>query len=259
VAIMAPKAALLDYGRTHLRYRRSLSIGEKEVLLRYTGPDRANVDYHHGALRPAVGVQSYQVLRANREHPEEAEDSMPLCIRGWDSTWRQTGDCWFWDSTGSARNLTDRGGLCVEVWDCRGRIPVRLVLDSDGWIKVYHGRRTDSVVSYEAGKWYDIDLKIDVTRHQFEVMLNGQPTGSNQSYQGQPFQASGWYFLNSDHTVGRLVFRSGPVRRKPDVDTGVEDQGEDLPDAGVPDQAARYFINRVRTTDHRITEKLERY
>ena len=70
---MAPKAALPDYVRPHLRYRRSLSMGEKEVPLRYTGPDRANVDYHHGALRPAVGVQSYQVLRANREHPEEAE------------------------------------------------------------------------------------------------------------------------------------------------------------------------------------------
>ena len=48
-------------------------MGEKEEPLRYTGPDRANVDYHHGALSPAVGVQSYQVLRANREHPEEAE------------------------------------------------------------------------------------------------------------------------------------------------------------------------------------------
>ena len=145
----------------------------------------------------------------------------------------------------------DRGQLYIEVWDPRGRIPVRLVLDSDGWIKVYHGRRTDSVVSYEPGKWYEIDLRIDVMRHQFEVTVNGQPTGSNQSYQGQPSQASGWYFLSSVHTVGRLVFRTGPVRRKPDVDSSVEDQLEDFLDVGVPDQAARYFINRVRTTDHR--------
>lgn len=36
---------------------------------------RANLDYHHGGLSPARGVQSFQVLRANREHPEEAEDT----------------------------------------------------------------------------------------------------------------------------------------------------------------------------------------
>lgn len=34
---------------------------------------RANIDVHHGALRPATGVQSYQVLRANRGRPELAE------------------------------------------------------------------------------------------------------------------------------------------------------------------------------------------
>jgi hypothetical protein len=41
--------------------------------LRFVGDIKANTDYHHGQLRPAVGVQSYQVLRANRSHPELAE------------------------------------------------------------------------------------------------------------------------------------------------------------------------------------------
>ena len=39
----------------------------------YCGDEQVNIDYHDGQLRPAVGVQSYQVLRANREHPEWAD------------------------------------------------------------------------------------------------------------------------------------------------------------------------------------------
>ena len=42
-------------------------------LIRFMGDTRANVDYHHGQLRPAVGVHSYQVLRATRSRPELAE------------------------------------------------------------------------------------------------------------------------------------------------------------------------------------------
>jgi len=40
--------------------------------VRYTGSTLVNIDYHHGALRPAVGVHNVQVFRANREHPEWA-------------------------------------------------------------------------------------------------------------------------------------------------------------------------------------------
>jgi len=40
--------------------------------VRYTGATLSNVDYHHGQLKPAVGVHNIQVFRANREHPELA-------------------------------------------------------------------------------------------------------------------------------------------------------------------------------------------
>jgi len=38
--------------------------------IHYTGKTLVNVDYHHGQLRPAMGVHSIQIMRANREHPE---------------------------------------------------------------------------------------------------------------------------------------------------------------------------------------------
>ena len=40
--------------------------------VRYTGSTLVNVDYHHGQLRPAVGVHNIQVFRANREFPGKA-------------------------------------------------------------------------------------------------------------------------------------------------------------------------------------------
>jgi hypothetical protein len=46
---------------------------EEGEILRYIGGETANLDYHHGRLRPVMGVQNRQVLRANRAHPEWAD------------------------------------------------------------------------------------------------------------------------------------------------------------------------------------------
>lgn len=43
-------------------------------LVRYTGKDMVvNTDYHDGQMRPAIGTHNYQILRANRDHPEWAD------------------------------------------------------------------------------------------------------------------------------------------------------------------------------------------
>jgi hypothetical protein len=43
--------------------------------LQYTGEDSiANISYHDGQMRPAIGTHNYQVLRANRDHPEWADE-----------------------------------------------------------------------------------------------------------------------------------------------------------------------------------------
>lgn len=41
--------------------------------IKYIGKEEININRHDGQLRPAVGVNNIQVLRSNREHPEEAE------------------------------------------------------------------------------------------------------------------------------------------------------------------------------------------
>src|SRR5581483_4182026 len=47
--------------------------GSPKEPVRYIGKEKADTRYHDGRLRPVVGVQNYQVTRANRTHPERAE------------------------------------------------------------------------------------------------------------------------------------------------------------------------------------------
>ena len=45
-----------------------------DLVIKYIGDDKvANTDFHDGQMRWAIGTQNYQILRANRTHPEEAE------------------------------------------------------------------------------------------------------------------------------------------------------------------------------------------
>lgn len=50
-------------------------MDQPENQIRYIGGVTVNLDYHHGQLRPAIGVRSRQVLRANRSHPELSDGS----------------------------------------------------------------------------------------------------------------------------------------------------------------------------------------
>ena len=36
----------------------------------YIGKDNPNCDYHNGQIMPCRGVKCYQIVRANRMHPE---------------------------------------------------------------------------------------------------------------------------------------------------------------------------------------------
>ena len=47
---------------------------DQNTIIRYVGEDKiANTDFHDGGMRPAIGTQNYQILRANRSYPELAE------------------------------------------------------------------------------------------------------------------------------------------------------------------------------------------
>lgn len=75
----------------------TVAHGQEEV--RYTGTTLSNVDYHHGQLQPAVGVHNIQVMRANREHPEHAENF------GW--TYNHAPNMAYWNDTFFLQYLAD--------------------------------------------------------------------------------------------------------------------------------------------------------
>lgn len=54
------------------RMRDARGAGTPVEPVNYTGSEEPDPGLHHGRLRPAVGVHSFQVLRANRAHPDEA-------------------------------------------------------------------------------------------------------------------------------------------------------------------------------------------
>src|ERR1044072_1736120 len=73
--------------------------------VRYIGSTLSNVDYHHGQLSPAVGVHNIQVVRANREHPEQAEGF------GW--TYNHAPMLAYWNNTFYLEYLSDKVGESV--------------------------------------------------------------------------------------------------------------------------------------------------
>jgi hypothetical protein len=47
----------------------SAVLTKAQDTVRYIGAEKVNIDYHHGQLRPAIGVHNVQVFRANRNDP----------------------------------------------------------------------------------------------------------------------------------------------------------------------------------------------
>src|ERR1700760_1564071 len=76
-----------------------------QEIVHYSGHTLSNVDYHHGELSPAVGVHNIQVFRANREHPEMADDS------GW--TYNHAPMLAYWNHSFYLEYLSDKIGESV--------------------------------------------------------------------------------------------------------------------------------------------------
>lgn len=73
--------------------------------VRYTGTTLSNVDYHDGRLSPAIGVHNIEIMRANREHPEKADDF------GW--TYNHAPMLAYWNNTFYVEYLSDKVGESV--------------------------------------------------------------------------------------------------------------------------------------------------
>lgn len=127
----------------------------------------------------------------------------------------------------------DFGLLEIELQDAKGTATVRLTFDSAGTLSAKAGARYKNFMKYEAGKSYDIKLKLDAFTRFYTVTVNGKEVLTSLAF--QPVA-----------DVSRIVFRTGDVCRFPDVDTPA-DQTYDLKNAGESTKEAVYLIKYLKT------------
>ena len=81
------------------------SAAKAQDTVRYTGNTVANVDYHNGRLSPVIGVHNMQIFRANREHPDRADD--------FGFTYNHQPMLAYWNNTFYVEYLSDKVGESV--------------------------------------------------------------------------------------------------------------------------------------------------
>jgi len=128
----------------------------------------------------------------------------------------------------------DNHGLMeIELQDTKGTAAVRLTFDSTGTLSAKAGARYKNFMKYKAGENYNIKIKLNVATRFYTLTVNGKDVLTSLSF--VPVAE-----------VSRAVFRTGDVRRFPDVDTPA-DQTYDLPKAGEMVKEAIYSIHNLKT------------
>ena len=128
----------------------------------------------------------------------------------------------------------DNYGLMeIELQDAKGMAGVRLTFDSTGTLSAKAGARYKNFMKYKAGETYIISIKLNTANRFYTVTVNGKDVLTSLSY--VPIAEA-----------SRIVFRTGDVRRFPDVDTPA-DQTYDLPKAGEMGKEASYSIKFLKS------------
>ena len=127
----------------------------------------------------------------------------------------------------------DHGQLDIEFQDSKGNTGIRLSFDSAGNFKTKSGYRYRNLAKYEKNRHYTIKVELNTANRMFTVNFDGKQGGNN-------------LFFAPLESVGRIVFRTGDVRRFPDADTPT-DQVYDLPNTGSSVREAKYQVLSLKT------------
>lgn len=125
------------------------------------------------------------------------------------------------------------GLMEIELQDSKGLAGVRLTFDSTGNLSAKAGARYKNFMTYKAGEPYNISIKLNTANRFYTLTVNGKDVLTSLAF--QPVSE-----------VSRIVFRTGEVRRFPNVDTPA-DQIYDLPKPGEMDKEAMYWIKNLKT------------
>ncbi|MBO4891934.1 MAG: six-hairpin glycosidase [Prevotella sp.] len=139
----------------------------------------------------------------------------------------------------------DWGELDIEFVDDAGNVCSRIVVDSTATIRVKGGARYGTLLKrYEPGVEYHIRAVLSTSLHRAVYYLNGKKACERQ-------------FDTPVESISRIVFRTGPLFDKPDINSPA-DQDYDMPRADELDKAAGFHIANVtsRSVDGNVTAVL---
>ena len=127
---------------------------------------------------------------------------------------------------------TTHGELDIEFVDDGGNVCSRIVVDSTGAIRVKGGARFGTLVKkYEAGTTYHIKAVLSTSLHRAVYYLNGKKACERQ-------------FDTPVESISRIVFRTGMLFEKPDINTPA-DQDFDMPLADTPSRMATWHVANI--------------
>lgn len=132
----------------------------------------------------------------------------------------------------SAQNNT--GMLDIEFQDAKGTAGIRITFDSAGSVLTKAGARYKNIMKYHAGEKYDFKIQLDADSRVYTINVNGKDV-----------LKAALLFVPVE-TISRIVFRTGPVRRYPDIES-MPDQDFDVPDPGDAVNKAAFFIYNLET------------
>lgn len=127
----------------------------------------------------------------------------------------------------------DHGTLYFELQNEKNTTAMRLVFDADGVLKTKAGYRMKNLMNYQTDQKYTVRVEAQTSNRFFEVFVDEKKVGSG-------------LFFAPVASLQQLVFRTGEVRRYPNVDTPT-DQDFDVKQDGKPIQEANYWISSVKT------------
>lgn len=127
----------------------------------------------------------------------------------------------------------DHGSLYVELQNEKNTAALRLIFDADGAMKTKAGYRMKDLMKYQTNRKYTVRIEAQTSNRYFEVFVDGKNVGNG-------------LFFAPVASLQQVVFRTGQVRRFPNVDTPT-DQDFDVKQVGKPISVANWWIGSVKT------------
>lgn len=127
----------------------------------------------------------------------------------------------------------DHGSLYVELQNGKNTAAIQLIFGADGTLKSKAGYRMKELMKYQANQKYTVRIEAQTSNRFFEVIVDGKKVGNG-------------LFFAPVASLQQLVFRTGEVRRYPNIDTPT-DQDFDVKQSGKPIPEAKWWIGSVKS------------